>query len=100
LEGFAMKIASLLTVAGFAAASLMTAAPAPAPAQVRVVVGAPTGPGWSRWRERRMARRGWDGPGWYSGRGEHYGWYRWRNNYYQNCSWRWTRRHVREWRCW
>jgi hypothetical protein len=79
---------------------MSVAAPMPASAQVRVVVGAPAGPGWNRWRERRFAGRGWDGPAYYNVRGPHYGQYRWNNAYYQNCSWRWGHRRHREWQCW
>ncbi|MFD1612190.1 hypothetical protein ACFSCW_10290 [Sphingomonas tabacisoli] len=56
------------------------------------------GPGWSRWEGRDYGPR-WRGPAYYRGPGRHHGWYNWRGNYYQNCGWRWTRRHVREWRC-
>jgi hypothetical protein len=120
-----MKIVPLMTAAGIAVASLTALAPAPAAAQISVSVGAPAGPGWYRWHDRRAAqisvsvgapagpgwyrwhdrrgfRRGWDGPAYYRIRGPHYGWYRWNDAYYENCSWRWVGRfhRHREWRCW
>ena len=96
-----MKIVHVLTAAAVAVGSMMVVSvPAPAAAQVRVVVGPPTGPGWYRWRERKLATRGWVGPVWINQRGNHYGWYRWNNGYYQNCSWKWVRPRVREWHCW
>jgi hypothetical protein len=91
-----MKLSVALAAAGFAATSRTLASPAPAQG-VAVVVGDP-GPGWTRWHDHRFGR-GWDGPNYFSGRGEHHGWYRWNNNYYRNCSWRGPDRH-REWRCW
>jgi hypothetical protein len=98
-----MKLPSLLGVAAVAVASMTALAPAPASAQMRVVVGPPDGPGWNRWSDRRIYGRGWTGPAYYRVRGPHYGWYHWNDDYYQNCSWRWVggRRHRhREWRCW
>jgi hypothetical protein len=96
-----MKIIRALTIAGLAAGSMMVSLPAPVSAQgVSVRVGAPTGPGWYRWREHKLATRGWVGPIWVNERGNHYGWYHWRDTYYQNCSWKWVRRGVREWQCW
>lgn len=96
-----MKLPHILAAAGVAAASLTIGTPAPA--QVSVAIGAPAGPGWYRWHERRAYARGWDGPAYYNVRGPHYGWYAWNNDYYRNCSWRWVggrwHRH-REWRCW
>lgn len=97
---------------GLAAGALMGLAAPHASAQIGVAVGAPgvhasvgvgapTGPGWSSYRERRVAGPGWDGPGYYDSPGEHYGWYRYNDDYYQNCSYRWTNHHRnREWRCW
>lgn len=94
-----MRIHHVLAAAGLGVAALVTPSNAPAK-KVVVVVGAPAGPGWNTWHERRMMRRGWYGPAWYNGPGRHHGWYHWRNSYYQNCAWRWTRHHQREWRCW
>jgi hypothetical protein len=98
-----MKLRTFLIVAGLAVGPLTALAPLPAAAQVSVSIGAPSGPGWYRWREHRKAMGGWDGPVYYDVRGPHFGWYSWNNNYYQNCSWRWNdgRRHRhRDWTCW
>jgi hypothetical protein len=96
-----MKILHMLAVAGVAAGPMAVTMPVPANAQVvSVAVGPPAGPGWYRWRERKLATRGWIGPVWVNERGNHYGRYRWRNSYYQNCSWKWVRPRVREWHCW
>ncbi|MBV9884091.1 MAG: hypothetical protein JO276_13865 [Sphingomonadaceae bacterium] len=92
-----MRISSLLTAAGIAAASLTGLASAPASAQLTVAVGPPVGPGWYRWHDRRFYP---GGPAYYRIRGPHYGWYRWHDDYYRNCSWHRVSRHVREWRCW
>jgi hypothetical protein len=76
-----MELPAPLTAAAIAASLL--AAPVPASAQISVTVGAPTGPGWYRWHDRRFYR---GGPAYYDVRGPHYGWYRWNSDYYRNCS--------------
>jgi len=95
-----MKLLPMIAAAGVAA-SLIAIPASPASAQRgyydRHHHG---GPGWNRWRERRVAGPGWYGPVWHGVRGPHYGWYRWNNRFYRNCSWRWGRHHRRVWRCW
>ncbi len=93
-----MKFMHVLAAAGVATAVV---APIGAEAQAQRVVlavGAPAGPGWYGYHDR-VYRRGWDGPR-YWGRGPHRGFYAWNGGYYRNCSYRWGRRHRRDWRCW
>jgi len=94
-----MKLMHILAAAGVATTMIVPAAQAPAQ-RVAVEIGAPAGPGWSSYRERRW-RRGWDGPRYWDRAGPHRGYYAWNNGYYRNCSYRWVGRHrQREWRCW
>jgi len=95
-----MRAFNMIMAAGVVLTGVGAGVQAPVAAQgVVVAVGAPSGPGWNRWHDRRRVyARGWGGPVYYRERGPHYGWYRWNNNYYQNCSWRGRRQ--REWHCW